>query len=101
MNQNPDFSESFYRDHARRYAGVSSHNFIQSVYTDVSHPALKSDMDLVERMQDLVPAGSRGLDAGCGAGARDVYFYWQRATTPMAWTPSRRMSRRLTGSTPR
>ena len=77
MNQNPDYSESFYRDHSRRYAEVS-HNFIQSVYTNVSHPGLKSDMDLVERMQDLVPAGARGLDAGCGSGARDVYFYWQK-----------------------
>ena len=77
MNPTPDFSESFYRDHARRYAEVS-HNFIQSVYTDVTHPGLKSDMDLIERMQELVSAGSRGLDAGCGSGARDVYFYWQR-----------------------
>ena len=77
MNPNPDYSESFYRDHARRYAEVS-HNFIQSVYTDVSHPALNSDLDLIERLQELVTAGSRGLDAGCGAGARDVYFYWQK-----------------------
>ena len=77
MNQNPDFSESFYKDHAQRYAEVS-HNFIQSVYTNVSHPALKSDMDLIERLQEMVPAGSRGLDAGCGAGARDVFFYWQK-----------------------
>ena len=77
MNQNPDFSESFYRDHAQRYAEVS-HNFIQSVYTNVSHPALKSDMDLIERLQELMPTGSRGLDAGCGAGARDVFFYWQK-----------------------
>ena len=77
MNQNPDFSESFYKDHAQRYAEVS-HNFIQSVYTNVSHPALKSDMDLIQRLQELVPAGSSGLDAGCGAGARDVFFYWQK-----------------------
>ena len=32
-------------------------------------------MDLMDRLQDLVPARSRGLDAGCGAGARDVFFY--------------------------
>ena len=76
MSQNPDFSESFYRDHAQRYAEVS-HNFIQSVYTETSHPGLKGDTDLMVRLQELVPAGSRGLDAGCGAGARDVYFYWQ------------------------
>ena len=76
MSQNPDFSESFYRDHAQRYAEVS-HNFIQSVYTETSHPGLKGDTDLMVRLRELVPAGSRGLDAGCGAGARDVYFYWQ------------------------
>ena len=77
MSQNPDYSESFYRDHAQRYAEVS-HNFIQSVYTNVSHPGLKGDMDLIERLKELVPTGCRGFDAGCGAGARDVFFYWQQ-----------------------
>ena len=76
MSTNLDFSESFYRDHARRYAEVS-HNFIQSVYSDVSHPGLTGDMALVDRLRELVPDGSRGLDAGCGAGARDVFTYWQ------------------------
>ena len=77
MTTTPDFSESFYRRHAQRYAEVS-HNFIQSVYTDMSHPMLGSDRDLMDRLMELVPSGSRGLDAGCGAGARDVYFYWER-----------------------
>ena len=77
MSDDPDFSESFYRRHAQRYAEVS-HNFIQSVYSDVSHPGLQGDTDLMDRLQELVPPGSRGLDAGCGAGARDVFFYWQR-----------------------
>ncbi len=77
MDQNIDFSESFYRRHAQRYAEVS-HGFIQSVYTNVSHPALTSDTDLIDRLQEIVPAGTRGLDAGCGAGARDVFFYWQK-----------------------
>ena len=77
MSQSADFSETFYRQHARRYAEVS-HNFIQSVYSDMSHPALKGDADLMDRLQELVPAGARGLDAGCGAGARDVFFYWQK-----------------------
>ena len=77
MSYGPDFSESFYRSHARRYAEVS-HNFIQSVYTDVSHPSLKGDTDLFDRLQELVKTGSQGLDAGCGSGARDVFFYWQR-----------------------
>ena len=73
----PDFSESFYRSHAQRYAEVS-HNFIQSVYLEASHPGLKGDTDLMDRLQELVPPGCRGLDAGCGAGARDVFFYWQK-----------------------
>lgn len=77
MSRNADYSEAFYRQHARRYAEVS-HNFIQSVYLESSHPGLKGDADLMERLQRIVPAGSRGLDAGCGAGARDVFHYWQR-----------------------
>ena len=76
MNKAPDFSESFYRRHAQRYAEVS-HSLIQSIYTDVSHPGLKGDLDLIRRMQELVSEGARGLDAGCGAGARDVFYYWQ------------------------
>ena len=77
MSQGPDFSESFYRVHAQRYAEVS-HNFIQSVYSEASHPSLGGDTDLMDRLQELVPPGSRGLDAGCGAGARDVFLYRQR-----------------------
>ena len=72
MSYGPDFSESFYRSHARRYAEVS-HNFIQSVYTDVSHPSLKGDTDLFDRLQELVKTGSQGLDAGCGSGARPAH----------------------------
>ena len=77
MTQSPDFSEDFYRRHAQRYAEVS-HGFVQSIYIKASHPGLKGDTDLMDRLQELIPAGSRGLDAGCGAGARDVFFYWQR-----------------------
>ncbi len=71
----PDVSESFYHHHARRYAEVS-HSFLQSVYTDVSHAGLHNDWDLLERAKSLTP-GKRCLDAGCGAGARDVYALWQ------------------------
>jgi SAM-dependent methyltransferase len=71
----PDFSEEFYRSHAQRYSEVA-HQFIQSVYIRSSHPALKGDRDLLERLKELVPAGN-GLDAGCGAGARDVYDFWR------------------------
>ena len=70
-------SASFYRRHAQRYAEVT-HHFIQSVYTNVSHPSLRGDLAVMDRLQELVPPRSRGLDAGCGAGARDVFFYWQK-----------------------
>ncbi len=52
-----------------------SHGFLQSIYSNVSHSGLRGDTDLMDRLQELVPARSRGLDAGCGAGARDVFFY--------------------------
>ena len=77
MSQSANYSEAFYRQYAQRYAEVS-HNFIQSVYIRSSHPALKGDTDLLDRLQEIVPDGSRGLDAGCGAGARDVFYYWQK-----------------------
>jgi len=69
-----DYSERFYQSHARRYAEVSS-QFLQSVYVKSSHQRLKNDWDLMERLKQLSP-GKRGLDAGCGAGARDVYALW-------------------------
>jgi SAM-dependent methyltransferase len=72
----PDFSERFYQSHAARYAEVA-HNFLQSVYIKSSHPSLKSDTDLLKQLRGLVPSGC-GLDAGCGAGARDVYDFWQK-----------------------
>ena len=69
-----DYSEEFYEQHSERYAEVA-HQLLQSVYIRSSHPALKGDMDLLERLKELIP-GRRGLDAGCGAGARDVYDFW-------------------------
>mgnify|MGYP001376212788 FL=1 len=69
-------SNDFYSSHAERYAEVT-HGFIQSVYSNVSHPGLTSDLVIMERMRELIPEGARGLDAGCGSGARDVFFYWQ------------------------
>ena len=67
----PNYSPSFYRDYADRYAQVSG-EFIQSIYTKTSHPKLTHDWDLWDRLMELAP-GRRGLDAGCGAGARDVF----------------------------
>ena len=70
-----DYSEEFYRSHSDRYAEIS-HQLLQSVHIRSSHPALKSDLDLLVRLKELTP-GRRGLDAGCGAGARDVYDFWK------------------------
>jgi SAM-dependent methyltransferase len=69
-------SLDFYRCHAQRYAELSE-GFVHSVYTECSHPALKGDMDLLNRLMELTP-GRKGLDAGCGAGARDVHLLWSR-----------------------
>ena len=77
MRHDPDFPESSYRRNAQRYSEVS-HHFIQSIYSGVSHTGLQGDTDLMDRLQELVPHGRRGLDAGCGAGTRDVFFYRQR-----------------------
>ena len=70
-----DFSPAFYRKYARQYARVSE-EFRQSVYLKSSHPRLKHDWDLWDRLIELAP-GRQGLDAGCGAGARDVFHGWQ------------------------
>lgn len=71
----PDYSESFYKVHAERYADVAE-QFLQSVYIKSSHTALRTDSDLLNRLQALA-RGRRGLDAGCGSGARDVFWLWQ------------------------
>ena len=69
-----DYSEEFYARYASRYAEVS-HQLLQSVYIESSHPKLTGDLALIERLKALA-LGKRGLDAGCGAGARDVYNLW-------------------------
>ena len=68
-------SLDFYKRHAERYAEVS-HLFRQSVYIESSHESLRSDSDLLNRLKVLAP-GPRGLDAGCGAGARDTYTLYR------------------------
>ena len=70
----PDWSEEFYRHHAHRYSDVA-HQLLQAFFIRSSHPALKQDFDLLDRLVQLAP-GRRGLDAGCGAGARDVHRLW-------------------------
>jgi len=70
-----DTSAEFYKRHSRRYAEVA-HTFKQSVYVESSHPQLTDDAVLLSRAAALSP-GRRCLDAGCGAGARDVYALWR------------------------
>ena len=55
-------SLDFYKEYAQRYAELS-HEFTHSVYTGSSHSALNGDMDLLNRVVELV-SGNRGLDAG-------------------------------------
>lgn len=69
-----DYSADFYRAHAQQYSHVA-HEWLQSVYVNSSHPGLMSDKDAWDRLKQLTP-GKRGLDAGCGAGARDVFILW-------------------------
>ena len=59
-------SLDFYRVNAQRYSQLS-HELIHSVYTRSSHPALKGDLDLLNRVVEMA-CGNRGLVAGCGAG---------------------------------
>ena len=75
-SQSVDYSEAFYKHHAQRYSEIS-HQLLQSVYVSSSHAALKTDIDLLECLTGLV-SGRRGLDAGCGAGARDVHYLWSK-----------------------
>ena len=70
----PNYSADFYRQQAQQYAHVAR-EFLQSVYVKSSHPGLKNDWDAWDRLKRLAP-GQHGLDAGCGAGARDVFHLW-------------------------
>ncbi|MCZ6866438.1 MAG: class I SAM-dependent methyltransferase [Chloroflexi bacterium] len=72
----PDYSADFYRTNARQYAQVAQ-EWRQSVYIKSSHPGLQHDWDAWERLRQLT-TGNRGLDAGCGAGARDVFHLWSQ-----------------------
>ena len=70
--QENDYSANFYAAHSERYAEVA-HQYLQSNYIEKSHPGLTGDLALQERLKELIAPKSHGLDAGCGAGARDVY----------------------------
>jgi hypothetical protein len=49
-------SNSFYGANAQRYAQVAN-DFIQSVYSNASHLALTSDLDLMTWLKQLIPRG--------------------------------------------
>ncbi len=68
-------SLDFYRQHAQEYADVV-HDFLDQQYRDPSHPLCAGDYDLLGRLKELA-SGKKGLDAGCGAAARDVYLLWR------------------------
>lgn len=68
--------DEFYRRQARRYAYVTG-NYLQSAAIKSSHSQLTGDWDLVERLMQLAP-GPKGLDAGCGAGARNMRRFLAR-----------------------
>ena len=69
-------SLDFYKRNAERYSQLS-HEYTHSVYTNTSHAELTGDLDMLRHLITLSP-GKRSLDAGCGAGARDVYLLWQQ-----------------------
>ncbi len=60
-------SLDFYREHAHRYSQLSN-EFTHSVYTGASHPALKGDVDLLNRITELA-RGKRGWGQGCSLAA--------------------------------
>ena len=76
MKLPPDISPDFYRQHARSYAEKAQTSTL-TAFNNPSHPRLLHNGVLAERLRELVPVGSRGLDAGCGAGAHDVFSYWE------------------------
>jgi ubiquinone/menaquinone biosynthesis C-methylase UbiE len=72
----PAYSTEFYRLYAEQYALVA-HEWRQSVYIKSSHSGLRNDWDALEHLRSLSP-GKDALDAGCGAGARDVHQLWSQ-----------------------
>ena len=71
----PDFSEEFYRKYADQYAKVF-YDPEHAKFVKSSHEALREEVDLLDRLMELVSTGKRGLDAGC-ATARDTYYLWK------------------------
>ncbi len=67
----PNTSADWYRQRADRYAQIAVDSNWYTYQTH-SHPKLTDELAVFDRLVELVP-GQRGLDLGCGAGARDVF----------------------------
>lgn len=65
------YSESFYRTHGWRYAEINDEC---RKYVSCSDSRFHCDPDLLAAFMDLLPKGAKGLDAGCGAGSRDLHL---------------------------
>lgn len=76
-NMNAGSWGEFYRQHANRWT-VCTEFYYRSPFLATSSPLIKGFSSLYQRLRELAP-GRRGLDAGCGAAARDVYKFWQDA----------------------
>ncbi|MEH2408075.1 class I SAM-dependent methyltransferase [Nostoc sp.] len=68
-------ARDFYARQAGLFAKILSESW--SEYTNISHPAFKNDLDLIRQVKELVSPGAKGLDAGCGPLAREVFCFYQ------------------------
>lgn len=63
----------FYSGQAERFSEIM-HSTLEGRY-ESPVAGLTGDRDLMRRLRELAAPGGRGLDAGCGAGARDVHLH--------------------------
>ncbi len=66
----------WYDHHAERYAEVAE-QFIQSKWSSPSDLAIQGEMAVLRHLIELVGPSAKGLDAGCGPGARDTSIFQQ------------------------
>lgn len=74
MAESLESYKAFYSNHGHRYWDITREP-VGERYTGSSSKHLTNDGDLIAHMMDLLPASAKGLDAGCGPGARDVLIY--------------------------
>jgi SAM-dependent methyltransferase len=68
-------ARDFYSRQAELFAKILNESW--SEYTNISHPGFKNDLDLIRQVKELVPQGAKGIDAGCGPLAREVFFFYE------------------------